>query len=159
MASQIIAVRDAVVAALNAAAEVDGAFVLPFTAAAKRVVNLQLAEGFTGVEVPVVATGVVSSDADRQTQIDVVQIEVGVVKRLDRATAAVDDFAEADTLVELLEQLRDALRADAVDGWRLDNKSAEVAPLYDHERLLKDSLFVGVVKMFYQVQYPDDYGA
>ena len=148
-------IRDAVVAALNAAvAEPDAVypaenapFRFGFEAEGKFVVNVNLPEGFTGLSVPVICTSVKSAPADRDTDADTVVVEIGILKRIDRAAAAEDEFAEVGDLVEFAEQIRDWIRRNPIDGAELANDPLTLDPLYDHDLLSKAGLFAAVVKV------------
>lgn len=161
MASQIIAVRDAVVAALNAASDAGGfahgdddvEFLFGFQARPARVVSVDLPDGFTGFDIPVVATAINPEEADRDTDIDRVQIEIGVKRRIDQAAAQDDDFAEVDRLVEFVEQLRDCLRLGAAEEFDIDTRPTTIDPLYDQNQLVTRSVFVSVIKCVYLAQF------
>jgi hypothetical protein len=136
MASQILTVRDAVVAALNAASDAGGfahgdddvAFAFGFQARAARVVEIDMPEGFTGLDVAVVAAGINPDTADRDTDLDRVQLEIGIRKRVDLPQANLDGFSEVDGLVEFVEQLRDCLRLGAVEEFDIDTRPTTIDP-------------------------------
>lgn len=156
MSAIAIQIRDAVVAALNAAVAADGAiypeddapFRFGFTARGAYFNDVNLAEAFEGLVVSVVCTGVKSSTLDRDTDGDAVTIEIGVFKRVDREAAQGDGFAEVGTLVEFVENVRDWLRLNPIDGAELEpGAKIEIDPIYDFEKLSKDSVFASVVRV------------
>ena len=148
----ILRIRDAVVAGLNAAAQA-APLSYGFEAQAARVVDVNLAENYDGLDVPVIATRVASAGADRDGDRDKIRIEVGVLKRPSKA----DDFAEVDQLVGFVSQLRNAVRGLTLADFDSDFDPPTVDPLYDHDQLLKNGVFVAVIATHYFATYPEDY--
>ena len=79
MADPILRIRDAVVAGLNAAAQA-APLSYGFQAEAARVVDVNLAENYEGLDVKVIATRVARAGADRQNDRDKNRIESGVCR-------------------------------------------------------------------------------
>ena len=152
MLDPILRIRDAVVAGLNAAAQA-APLSYGFQAKAARVVDVNLAENYDGLDVPVIATRVTSAGADRDGDRDKIRIEVGVLRRPEKA----DDFAEVDRLVGFVSELRNALRALRLADFDSDFDPPTVDPLYDHDQLLKNGVFVAVIATHYFATYPEDY--
>ena len=156
MAAVTTTIRNAIVAALNAAVAepdavypaADAPFRFGFEAAGAFLIDLDLAGGFTGLTVLVVATAVKSATADRDTDGDTVTVEIGILQRFERSSLQAANFSQVGDLVEFAENVRDWLRSNPIEGAELhplDN--IELSPLYDHDRLLKDSLFASVIKV------------
>lgn len=109
MSSQIAAVRDAVVSALNTAAATPDAFTQTFTAAAKYVPLYDLAVG--GLAVSVVPKEYLRENASRGGTKKTIDIDIGIQKRLaNQSTTDPTDATkldEIDELMEFAEQLAD----------------------------------------------------
>ena len=141
MAALIHIVADAVVTLLNAGVAAN-AFALDFAAARVRVIDLKAT---TSLKVVVLGTAEQVSQAARDEDAVDLRIEIGIVRRIDRGTFD----ADVDLMVELVEQARDSVRAHDVAG--AEQTDIDLAPLYDHGRLLEKGLFAAVVVATYRV--------
>lgn len=162
MPAESTTIRDAVVSALNAAVAADGAvyptdgyaFRFGFEAVGRFVVNVNLPEGFTGLAVEVICNEIRTTTGDRNTDLDLVVVDVGIIKRIDRAAASADEFAEVGALVEFVENVRDWLRRNPIDGCPLDPvENVSLVPLYDHKMLSENGIFAAVVRVPIQAQF------
>lgn len=162
MSAIAIQIRDAIVAALNTAvAEPDAVypaddapFRFGFTAKGVYFHDVNFSEAFAGLIVQAVCTGVRSSTLDRGTDGDAVTVELGIFKRVDRDAARGDDFAEVGNLVEFVENLRDWLRSNPIEGADLEpGAKIEIEPIYDFEKLAKESVFASVIRVPILAQY------
>jgi hypothetical protein len=144
MASVIRQVADAVVTSLAAGvAEDPSRFVLPFTPVRKVLFDLDLVT--PDLQVWCGGNGMLSSVAARDVKQRNKIVEIGILKRV-----AVETLQEeVDELVELAEQIDNYLddRELGVLGAKITE--VDTTPLYDHNRLLKKHLFVGVLRATY----------
>ncbi|MGC3968937.1 MAG: hypothetical protein QM775_16670 [Pirellulales bacterium] len=162
MSARSIQVRDAVVAALNAASAAGGfddqqgervAFGIGFTARPVRVVSVTLPDGYEGIDVMVVATEIKTSVVGRDVYVDAVSIDIGVKAHIDRVAAEADDFAAVDPLVAFVEMLRDCLLLGAVEAFDvMPQEPSKIEPLYDQSKLMDASTFISVATVVYAAE-------
>jgi len=141
--STIIEIADAVVAELNG-----GAFGIPFQAQRHYKPTFDLAE-MKDLRVTVVPRGVELSGASRSmTQTDV-QIDIGVQRKL--PADAVNDAAEIDALMRLVEEIADFFRSRRLSAcpsaaWvRTENK-----PIYSPEHIEQLRQFTSVLTLTFR---------
>jgi len=136
-------IADAVVAALNGQA-----FTLAFTAERRLLPVFDLAEAGDEVRVTVVPRSVTVAGGTRTENVFDVAVDVGVQRRIN-----VEDTAQGDALLDLVEQIGDALRLKRLPGYpEAAWLSLEHEPVLAAEHLERLRVFTSVLTVTYRVR-------
>lgn len=150
MSSQIAAVRDAVVTAINTAAATPNTFSQTFTAKAKYIPVYDLATT-DGLVVSVVPSSYTRANKSRSAVNKSVDIDIGIQKRLLASTTDPSDpekLAEIDALLAFAEELADFFHPGSgqVGSTGFFYLTATIPdPLYDSDQMRHNHTFVSVV--------------
>lgn len=140
--STILALADAVVAGLNA-----GTFSLPFTVQRGYRPAAELPD-LAAVKVTVIPKSLAITAASRADGFYDCALDIGVQRKVN-----LDDPAELDALMRLVEELADHLRFKRLDGFPAAAwLSIENDPIFAPEHLEKEHVFTSVLTVTYRVR-------